>query len=99
MSRSCTVEHWYQNLEPVWVCLDKQKEHDYWTDIILFSVLVFTMFFLICITYRTFCQEEMRNIHNYIVYSSLFLCLVVRLMCLGFSLTYDRNAIVLDNTL
>lgn len=99
MSTSCQIEHWYQKLEPEWVCLNYQKEHDYWTDIILFSVLVCTMFFLIGFTYRTFCQEEMRNIHNYIVYSSLFLCLIVRLMCLVFSLTFDRNAIVLDNTL
>lgn len=61
-------------------------------------VLIVIVPVLISFTRRTFKHAEMRNVHNYIIYSSLFSCIILRMACLSYSLTMDKNNEVKDRS-
>ena len=86
----CELDTWYQKLEPKYICdQGSDVEADYWMDISLMLILVIVLPVLLFFTRRTFKHAEMRNIHNYIIYSSLFSCIILRMACLSYSLTLD----------
>jgi hypothetical protein len=97
---NCDISIWYKKLEPIYICdsNDSNLEKDYWLDIILMIILVIILPFLLSFTRRTFKHTEMQNIHNYIIYSSLFSCIILRMACLSYSLTLDHNKKVLDDS-
>ena len=93
----CDTSIWYHRLEPSWVCGKGENiEKDFWTDILLMLVLSIILSLLIFFTRRTFKHVEMRNIHNYIIYSSLFMCLILRMACVCYSVIMDKNKKVYD---
>ena len=94
---ACVKDTWYKKLEPIYICeKGSLVEKDYWLDIVLMLVLVIVLPVLLFFTRRTFKHAEMRNIHNYIIYSSLFSCIILRMACLSYSLTIDKNEKVND---
>ena len=96
----CDLTIWYKRLEPTFICNsdDPTLEKDYWLDIILMMILVIFLPVLLSFTRRTFKHPEMRNIHNFIIYSSLFSCIILRMGCLSYSITLDHNKKVLDDS-
>ena len=95
----CDQSIWYKKLEPIYICQQGASfEKDYWLDILLMTILIVILPVLIFFTRRTFKHSEMRNIHNYIIYSSLFSCIILRMGCVSYSLTMDQNAKVPDRS-
>jgi hypothetical protein len=90
--KKCELDKWYEKLEPLYICESGSNvEADYWMDIVLMLILVIVLPVLLFFTRRTFKHAEMRNVHNYIIYSSLFSCIILRMACLSYSLTLDKN--------
>lgn len=99
-SNNCDRSIWYKKLEPQFICQQGEDvEKDYWLDILLMIILILILPVLLKFIRRTFSHVEMRNIHNYIIYSSLFICIILRTACLAYSLTIDNNKFVPDDSI
>ena len=76
-----------------------QQLFDYWMSISLIAVFFILLVMFMLFIYKSYQINEMRNIHNCVIYFSLLFDILLRISCLLYSIIHDKNHFISDNSI
>lgn len=76
-----------------------QQLVDYWVSSFLVVVFIILLILFLLFIFKSYQIDEMRNIHNCVIYLSLLMDILLRIFCLLYSMIKDHNHFISDNTI